>query len=438
MMRRGDGGLTVWLIVAYAAPGMVLALPVVPVIVRLPELYGVELGLGLAATGLALGVARLFDALSDPLIGGLADRVRWRHGRRKPWIVVGAFIAGAGLVRILDPPSGADVTYLMVWSVVLYLGWTLVAVPHAAWGAELSGDYGERARITAWREGFGLLGIVMAGIIGVMGAGTTGLAWITVGLGAIVLPVALWRVPDPLPPAPPPVHLPRRGPRSLASNRPFLRLLGAWFLNGLANGVPAALFLLYLDHGLGADERERSVFILGYFAAAIFAVPLWPLLAGRWGKHRVWCGAMLAASAAFALVPLVPYGDFLAFAVITAITGMALGADLVLPPAMQADVVDYDALRRGRARAGLLFALWGLATKLALATSVALALPLVDALGFDPTLREPEGRQALLMIYSALPVVVKILAVAMVWHFPLTPERHAVIARRLSRRHRTL
>ncbi len=430
----GGAGLPVSLIVAYAAPGLVLALPIIPVIVHLPTLYGVELGLGLAATGAALAIARLVDALSDPLIGSLADRIRWRIGRRKPWIALGALVAGIGLVRLLDPPAHAGTGYLVLWSIVLYLGWTLVAVPHAAWGAELSRDYGERVRITAWREGFGLLGILAAGLAGALGAGTAGLAWLTIALGLLVLPVLLWRVPDPLPP---PAAARRRQParsRSLVSNRPFLRLLAAWFLNGLANGIPAALFLLYLEHGLGVGEADRALFILGYFASAVLAVPLWPALARRWGKHRVWCAAMLSAAAAFALVPLIPPGGLPAFAAVTLITGMALGADLVLPPAIQADVVDYDALRHGAARAGLLFALWGLATKLALAAAVAAALPLVAFLGFDPNEPDTGGRGALVVIYAALPVVIKIMAVTLIWGFPLSAGRQAAIARRLSRR----
>jgi Na+/melibiose symporter-like transporter len=146
---------------------------------------------------------------------------------------------------------------------------------------------------------------------------------------------------------------------------------------------------------------------------------------------------MLFTCAAFVTVPMLPQGAFAAFALVCLVTGMGLGADLALPPAIQADVVDYQRFRSGRARAGLQFALWGMSTKLALAAAVGLALPGVEALGFDPTAPTAAGREALTVIYALVPVVIKAVAIAVIWRFPLTAEKHAVIRRRLNRRRTT-
>lgn len=434
------------LLLAYAMPAFVLALPTIPVFVYLPTLYGVHSGLGLAATGLALLAARLFDAVTDPLVGALCDRIALRGRRRKPWIAAGAAIAAIGLLQVLDPPPDPGALYLFGWSAVLYAGWTMVSVPYLAWGAELSADYDERTRIAAWREGLGLAGIAGAGALAAA-AGAAGwsetesvgaLAWAAVALGALLVPAMLLTVPEPPHRDATPGRLSllrlRAGLASLAGNRPFLRLLFAWFVNGLANGVPAALFLLYLEHGIGAAADDRPLFILVYFAAAIAAVPLWQGLSRRIGKHRAWCWAMIFACAAFATVPLIPAGGFAAFAAVCAVTGMALGADLALPPAIQADVVDYDALRNGRARTGLLFALWSLSAKLALALAVGTALPALSAAGFDPAAPSPAGLDALTVIYALVPVVIKLTAIAAVWRFPLTARRQAIVGRRLRAR----
>jgi Na+/melibiose symporter-like transporter len=415
MTERASGGLTTPVLLSYSLPALVLALPTIPAYVYLPHLYGVELGLGLAATGFILLAARIFDTLTDPLVGVLSDRFAVRGSRRKPWIAAGAVIAGFGLFKILNPPALVDGGYLLGWSIVLYAGWTMVAVPYMAWGAELSTDYNERTRITSWREGLMLLGIVGAGAVNA-GAAQIGwsetdsigaIAWVAIALGIIVVPLLLWKVPDhgaPTASGGVSAEQLRRGVASLLANRPFLRLLSAWFLNGLANGIPAALFFIYLEHGLGADAMERPVFVL-----------------------------MVSACAAFAAVPLIPEGGIWAFAVVCVVTGMALGADLVLPPAIQADVVDYDELRSGKARAGLQFALWGMSTKLALAAAVGLALPGLEASGFDPAAPSDDGKWALTVIYALVPVVIKITAIAVVWRFPLTAEKHAVIRRRLGR-----
>jgi Na+/melibiose symporter-like transporter len=448
MSEDTAGRLPGSVILSYALPALVFALPTIPVYIHLPTLYGVELGLGLAATGLVLLLARIFDAVTDPLIGTLSDRFGFRGNRRKPWIVVGAVVAGWGLFNILNPPAGAGVGYLLGWSLLLYAGWTMFAVPYAAWGAELSANYNERTRITSWREAFSLAGIVASGAL-IAATGGLGwsdarsigaLAWLAILLGLLIVPVLLWRVPErrELPRLRPP-PLPwfkrlRDSAASLASNGPFMRLLAAWFLNGLANGIPAALFYLYLEYGLGAGTGERPLFILAYFLAAIAAVPLWLHLSRCYGKHRTWCAAMALACAAFAVVPFLSSGQFAAFAVICVITGMSLGADLTLPPSMQADVVDYDRVRSGRSRAGLQFALWAMSTKFALAVAVGLALPGLEAAGFEPAQPTPAGREALVMIYSLGPVVIKMAAVLVVLRFPLTAQKQAVIRRCLQRR----
>ena len=115
----------------------------------------------------------------------------------KTLIALGAIVAGIGLYKILKPVDDVTGSYLMIWCLVLYAGWTMVAVPYLAWGAELSSDYNERTRITAWREGFGLLGIVGAGALG---AATVSLgwsesesigtiAWSAIALGIVVIPL---------------------------------------------------------------------------------------------------------------------------------------------------------------------------------------------------------------------------------------------------------
>ena len=432
-------------LLAYAAPAAVVSLPTVPVYIHLPALYGLELGLGLAVVGWALLAARLFDTVTDPLVGALSDRTSLAGRRRKPWIAVGAAVAGLGLWRVLMPPDGAGVSYLLIWSVVLYGGWTMVAVPYLTWGAELSGDYQERSRITAWREGLGLAGIVGAAVLtaALVDRGQSerdalaAIVWVALLGGVALIPILLRVVPEPPQPSPRQQGAGgasiRTALRSLTANKPFLRLLFAWFINGLANGIPAALFLIYLQHGLGAGEDDRAMFILIYFLAAVLAIPLWPRLVLHMDKHRVWCLAMTAACLAFAVVPALPPGAFIAFAVVCVVTGAALGADLALPPSIQADVVDYGRMRSGEDHAGLQFAFWGMSTKFALAAAVGMALPGVTALGFDPDAPDPAGIWALTVIYAVVPVVIKAVAIGTMWRFPLTAARQRGIRRRLDR-----
>lgn len=439
--------LPFWILVLYGLPAVALAIPTIPVYVYLPSFYATEIGLSLTAVGAAMLTARLLDVVTDPLIGVLADALPTRFGRRKPWIALGALIGGYAMMQLFMPAPGAGPGHLLLWAALLYLGWSLVAIPYTAWGAELSADYHERARITSAREGASLLGVLLAGAVLAAGPrlGWTGgesqvaVGLLAIALGAPALAAMLWAVPEM-------GDAPRRGPahgqgvRSLLAglqrNRPFLRLIAAWFLNGLANGLPAALFPLYLAHGLRVGEELQGALIFGYFVSGVAAIPLWLRLSRRLGKHRAWCAAMLLCCAAFAVVPFIAPGDWPVFLAVCIVTGAALGADLALPPAMQADLVDYDAWKFGRPRAGILFALWSMASKLALAASVGIAFPVLDLLGFDAqaAVNTPQALLGLAVIYALVPVVIKLITVALVWGHPLTERRHASIRRRLARR----
>ncbi|HUK61096.1 MAG TPA: MFS transporter [Stellaceae bacterium] len=426
---------------AYAAPGFALAIPLVPVFTFLPTLYARDVGLGLAGTGTVLFVARAVDFLLDPLIGLGSDRIETRFGRRKPWIVVGAIIAGAALFALFAPPAGAGAAYLFLWLALLYLGFTAVQIPYTAWGAELVPDYHERTRITGLREGLTLAGIVTTGALPVaatlMGLserrGMVAIALLAILCGGPAIALLAWRVPEGR--VRENERVGRVDLRAMLANRPFLRLFCAWFVNGLATGVPAVLFPFYLQYGLIAGQMARGVMIFTYFAAGACAIPAWLVASRRFGKHRVWCCAMLMAMAAFVWVPLLQPGADAAFFVVCLVTGAALGADLALPPAMQADVVDLDNLRTGAARAGFYFAIWGMGTKLALGAAAGGAFYALDLVGFDPNGGNgPRALFALAATYALAPVALKSVAVALVWNFPVTPRRHAIIRRRLAER----
>lgn len=432
----------------YALPGFALAMPTIPAYVYLPTFYAETLGLGLAAVGAVLLVARGLDVVTDPLIGIASDRLPSRWGRRKPWIIAGALLAAVALIQLFQPPPDVGAWHLLIWSIALYLGWTLVAVPYTAWGAELSPDYHERARITGTREAAMVLGIVAAGglpaLIASLGYGeTTGLAavaWLAIAAGAPAILLLVWRVRDGAgrtgaAKPPQPARLSWRSLSPLLANGPFLRLLAGWFVNGLANGLPSVLFPLYLQHALGAGTAASGVLIMAYFISGVAAIPGWLALSRRFGKHRVWCAAMIMACLAFVWVPFLEPGQITAFFLICVVTGMALGADLALPPAMQADVIDLDTLRTGEERAGLFFALWSMSTKLALALAVGVAFPALDALGF--VAGGENDRQTILwlaVIYAWVPTVLKACAIAMIWSHPLSARRHDIVRRRLDAR----
>lgn len=424
---------------AYGLPGLPAAALGVPLYVFLPTFYAEEVGLPLASVGGALLLARLWDVATDPLVGALSDRTRGRLGRRRPWLLASLPLLLASAWMLFRPAEGAGIGYLAAWSFALYLGWTMLSLPHGAWGAELSDDYHERSRVSAAREVAVVLGtLAAAGLPAALGA--DGRPGVVLGTLAPVLAVALPAcvlgavacVPDRAagPAAPVPW---RRSAALLAANRPFRRLIAAYLANGVANGLPATLFLLFVTEVLAAPDMQGPL-LLAYFLCGILGVPGWLALARRLGKHRAWCWAMAANCAVFAWVPLLGAGDTGAFLVVCVLSGLCLGADLVLPSAIQADVVDVDTAAGGGRRTGLYFAFWGMATKLALAVAVGTAFPLLDLAGLTPGAESNTAGAllALSLLYAAAPVAFKAVAIALMWRFPL--DAAALAALRLRSR----
>ncbi len=428
-------------LLAYALPALPLAVLALPFYVLVPAFYSEGLGLPIAAVGQALLIIRILDAASDPVTGILADRFRPGFGRRRIWVLLSAPLTAAAAFMVFSPPEGATTAHLLLWGGLLSIAWTGTQIAYGAWGAELSRSYGGRTRVAAFREGLTVLGTFIAlaapallpqfGLTGRRDVLTAFAIMVGVGLPLAAL-VTVLAVPEPVE---------RRrmrkpfleGLREVFANAPFRRLLAAFFINGLANGLPGALFVFFVSHKLGAPDAVGPLLVL-YFACAVVGVPLWLKLAERTSKHRAWALGMGMAIAAFIFAPMLGPGDLAIFAAITAVTGFALGADVVLPASIQADVIDVDTARSGEERAGFYLSFWTLATKLALAGGVGIAFPLLSASGFDPAqgIVTERGLTVLGLLYAGLPSLLKIAAVALVFRFPLDRTTTEALGRLLA------
>ncbi len=418
---------------SYALPALPLAVPTVAVYILLPTYYVEEIGVPLFLTGLVLMLARLSDVFTDPIIGRWLDHASARQF--KATLALGGLICVPALLLLIDPLSGAPALSLALGALMLYFGWTLVQVPYITWLSHLSHDSHQRARAVSLREGLTLIGLLISASIPLLllfGFSTRQMLWsmalFTLLLGALAILRLLMNTPAPS--RHQQVTLGRW--RDVWINKPAMRLVSAWFINGIANGIPAVLFPLYITSVLGLEAELRPLFILIYFVAACCTLPLWLKLSQFIDKIRLWQLAMIIALVAFIPAAWLGPGDTYWFVLICIITGSALGADLALPHAIQAEVTDWDRFRFRRRQTSLLFALWNAATKLALAFAALIALGLLELFGFSADLIAPV--LALGMIYALIPGVLKAIAVAILWGFPLRSHHHQAIIRRLNQR----
>lgn len=401
---NGDVGAVRWRQgVRYGALGLPLAFVALPLYVVLPNHYATEFGIPLGTLGAVLLGARMLDAVADPLIGRAADGWLARGGRRAWWVILmAAVVLAAGFAALFFPQVQGE-TALLVWCAltlaVTYLGYSVVTVVHQSWGARLGGDAPQRARIVAWREGLALVGVLVASVLPSL-AGlpvTTGVFALLLAIGVLCLRAA----PTPAPSSPSPHPVSMRLPFATPA---FRRLLTVYLVNGIASAVPATLVLFFIRDRLQASSFE-PLFLASYFAAGALSIPLWVRAVRWWGLERAWLVSMILAIVVFSGATTLGAGDVVAYTVVCTLSGIGLGADLTLPSAILAGVIQRAG--HGEQSEGAYFGWWNFATKLNLALAAGVALPALSWFGYSPGSDSPQALSALTTAYCLLPCLLK-------------------------------
>jgi glycoside/pentoside/hexuronide:cation symporter, GPH family len=408
---------------AYSLFSIPLAMAALPVYVHVPKLYAGELGMPLGLIGVILLGARLLDALQDPLFGYLSDRcLRLPLGRAIP-IILGLPLLGAGFVGLFHPPQ-ANQAGLAIWLIltllIVYIGFSAACISYFAMGADLSGDYHERTRVTASRSAYGLLGVLIASVVPGMldvnagsGLALFSLLFVPVSIAAAFVTLRRTR-------RPPPSTGAKATLRSVLlplQDTKFRWLMGAFVLSGIAGAIPGTLILFFVDDVIRRPELA-GVFLGIYFVFGAIGMPIWILASKVLGKRRAWMSGMLLAVFAFVWAYFLHAGDFIEFAIVCALSGIAYGAELAIPPSMLADLVDAQAERERQRPDGVYFGLWQMVEKFNLAAAAGIALPLLAWIGYEPGVVQHYAGP-LAAVYAMVPCAIKLGAAGLLWAAPL-------------------
>jgi GPH family glycoside/pentoside/hexuronide:cation symporter len=437
-------------VLRYGGLGLPLAFVALPLVVQWPAFAASRWGMPLAALGALLVAVRVADAFVDPWIGQRADG--WfRRAGHAPWgaLFAAAVLLVVGFVALFHAPAplwlAGPSTGLWAWCVLAlaltYLGYSLAQVVHQAWGARLGGDEVERSRWVGAREAFSLVGVMAASVLPTV-AGWSVTATVLAVLLMLAL-AALWGLGSGQPavallamkPGPAAESSPAAGSTSTSTPSAglaspwrvpaFRSLLLVYTVNGLAASIPASLVLFFIRDRIQAPASFEAAALAAYFGAAALAVPMWVRVVRRLGLVTSWALGMGLAILSFAGAVAVGNGQTGLFLAICVASGLALGADLVAPPALLAGVIQRSGVQ-GQAE-GRWFGWWSMATKLTLALAAGISLPLVQALGYAPGGRDAQALQALAIVYAAVPCAIKALALLAVlrwrhqWSVPRVP-----------------
>ncbi len=407
-------------------------------------------GLRPGTAGTILLVARIWDAVTDPIMGWLTDNTRSRFGRRRPWLLFGS--VPFGLVFFLlwvVPPLGETGTfiYYLVLTVLFSTAFTVVGVPYTALTPELTLDYDERTSLTSYRFAFSIGGsllglIVHQQIVGSFASEQTGYLVAGAVLGALGVLPFLWcffgvreryqhqSVPGER------VSIFQQV-RIAFSTIPYLFVIGIYLCSWLAVQVTAAVLPFYIDFWLQSEDLRLPMIAAVQGSALVFLF-VWSAISRRIGKKAVYMIGMIFWIGVQAMLFFVQPDQIMLAGVLAVLAGVGVATAYLIPWSMMPDIIEFDELRTGERREGLFYGFMVFAQKFGIGIGLFLVGAVLEARGFNENL--PVGEQsdsaltAIRFMIGPVPTAMLIVGIVLAAFYPITQQKHEAVRAQLNER----
>lgn len=401
-------------------------------------------GLDPLLAGIVPWVGRVVDAITDPLMGRLSDRTRWKRGRRRPYFLIGVLPFGIFFALLwVDAPFASETARFVFYCAVyvgLSLAMTVLSVPYLALIPEMARNYDERTSLNTYRTAGGILAtflaVTLSGLAAWFGGGIDG--WSSAGLAVAVWLVVPWF----------PVYLVswerggyrtgsqlslREGLRTLANQQAYRTLAAFYLLARVAVDIVGATFIFYIAYVIGRPEDFSNTMFL-FLTVVMVALPLWLNLARRFDKRGVFrVGVLWWIGAQIVMFFGSPEWSSLTLYAVAACAGVGYAVADLMPWSMLPDVIDQDEAETGERREGLYNGLFTFLRKLGGASAVLCIGLALKASGYDGDLdQQPDSAVTAIRFFMAL--VPALLLASSVWiarRYPLDRTAHRQILRRL-------
>ncbi len=416
--------------------------------VYFPALMATVLGVSPAVSGTLMMLSKIYDGFADLAIGGASDRTHSRWGRRRPWLLAGAFVSFASLLMIfaLPRPGGPLLILYMAIALVIYsTGYSMFNVPYLAMPADITRTTPERLRLISFRTAFVGVGqmtalalsawLIGAGGGGVAGYRLMGIVMALLALGTMLASFLGTAGARTVARAATIHRLRWADVRSLAGNRPLVLLLGAKLTQYIAFGIFQPTNLLFLLNVLRLGYTGMINLAVAQNLAIFVSMPVWTRVGRVIGKRNAY---LLAVSIMIPTALSWWWTD----ATITlgsvwwraAVMGTGSGGALLMSTSMLQDTMDHDRLRTGQRREGVIASLYSVNEKLGFAAGAALLGYSLSLGGYIPTTggriitQGASAIHALYVIETIVPTAFLLLGMLLISQYRLADELAAPAA----------
>ena len=414
-------------------------------------------------------ISIIWDAINDPLVGMLSDRVRTRWGRRRPFLLFGAIPYGLGFMLLWwAPPWGSQIALAVTVSLAYMLSdtfQTLVAVPLYALTPDITPDYDERTSLTTYRMFFNLMASLVTAVAApaivdaMLASGATqqqGYLIVSAlfgGLAIIPLLLIFFRVHE-RQRSDEEIEREQKTPfgvilRTAWANIPFRFATGIYMLNWITFDLVALALPFYLTYWMASGNLlekalglplESAVFAL-LLITSVLVLPFWLWLSKRLNKNIAYIIGMSFWAVVQLLIFSIQPGQITYILILAVMAGISVSVAHVLPDAIFPDVIEWDELRTGRRQEGIYYGVKNFVRKLTGAFAIFIALQALGWFGYQTPpvgatfFQQPDSAlMAMRILIGPFGAFLLLSAVVMAWFYPLTRERHARIRGLLARR----
>ena len=432
--------------------------------IYLTDVVGIEPRL--ASLGALAGI--IWDAVNDPIIGVLSDRMKSKLGRRRPFLLWFAFPFGLSFIMLWSAPNWDSQIGLLLYVTLAFMIsdtlTTLVAVPYLSLTPELTQNYDERTSLSSFRTVFQLVSAMVVVIAApmivdavILGGGTQQQGFLTAGaiFGAIgSLPLFLIgmfvreRFAEE---AVEQETLSFRESMKLAwQNVPFRYAVGIYMFNWSAVDMVAITFPFFLLYWVAQGDLLAKINIFGvdlalesaFFGVMMFVcvlfVPFWLWLSKRFNKIQAYIAGMASWIVVQLLIFTIQPGETNYLLLIAALAGIGVSAAYILPDSILPDVIEWDELRTGRRQEGVYYGIRTLIRKLTGAGVIFVTLQILGWSGYqappDGVTQFQQPDSALFMIRamdSFMGAAILTGTIIIAWSYPLTREKYQRIQKLL-------
>ncbi len=389
--------------------------------IMLPAFFTEVHGFEISVIGILIFLSKLIDIITDPLVGWLNDK---NFFPRKAYLLIGGILSGLALTQLFLKQDIDQEIFLFVWLSILYLGWTMFQIPYLSIGYDLEKNYFLRTKLSATREFFILLGLFSSlGIPMFFSISNEKLleniVFIATLFGLMGLILFCSLIPENKRTNDKKIKF-KKVIKNLKKNIYFSKIFLVLVVNNLANVFPMVLFAFFITYVLGGDDSNRQTTLFFYFLFAIMGVPFWTIISKKYGKKEVWSLSLFMSAMFFLLVFFLEDGNFVFFIIISCITGFCLGADLIIPPSIQADITDWHRSKFGEDISGVLFSIITFLNKFAFAVVSIFVFGIMGVLDFDTDGEiNTNVRLFIIISYALAPILLKLLAAYLLVNFKL-------------------